>query len=104
MFYYGISRFEQKNYTGAIELFDQALAFYPEFSDVQVYKSKCLDKLGKTEEAEALYEIGEINGRKGFTINEDNAIYESIPLSKEVELKSPIKHSPSRHLVEVRLD
>ncbi|MBK6264748.1 tetratricopeptide repeat protein [Marivirga sp. S37H4] len=79
LFYYGISRYEQRNYTGAIEMFDQALAFYPDFSDVQVYKAKCLSKLGKTEEAEKLYKIAEINGRKGFTINEDNAIYERYP-------------------------
>ncbi len=76
LFYYGISRYEQRNYTGAIEMFDRALAFYPNFSDVQVYKSKCLNELGKKEEAEELYKIAEINGRKGFTINEDNAIYE----------------------------
>lgn len=79
LFYYGISRYEQGNYSGAIEMFDLALDFYPDFSDVQMYKAKCLMKQGKTEEGEALHEIAEINGRKGFTINEDNAIYERYP-------------------------
>lgn len=79
LFYYGISRYEQKNYQGAIALFDQALAIYPDFSEVQIYKAKCLAKLGKTAEAETLKALGEINGRKGNTINEDSVIYERYP-------------------------
>ena len=79
LFYYGISRYEQKNYQGAIALFDQALAIYPDFSEVQIYKAKCLAKLGRTAEAEALKALGEVNGRKGNTINEDSVIYERYP-------------------------
>lgn len=79
LFYFGISKYEQKNYQGAIEVFDQALEIYPSFSEVQIFKADCLRKIGKTEEAIELQKLGEINGRKGHTINEANAIYERYP-------------------------
>lgn len=79
LFYFGISRYEQKNYQGAIEVFDQALEIYPSFSEVQIFKADCLRKIGKTEEAIELQKLGEINGRNGHTINEANAIYERYP-------------------------
>lgn len=79
LFYFGISKYEQKNYNGAIEMFDQALEIYPDFSEVQIFKADCLRKIGKTEEAIELQKLGEINGRKGNTINEDNVIYERYP-------------------------
>lgn len=79
LFYYGISKYEQKDYLGAIELFDKALEIYPNFSEVQIFKSDCLRKIGKTKEANELQKFGEINGRNGNTINEDNVIYERYP-------------------------
>ena len=79
LFYFGISKYEQKKYTEAIELFDKALNIYPTFSEVQIYKSYCLRKIGKIKEADALLKLGEINGRNGNTINEDNVIYERYP-------------------------
>lgn len=79
LFYYGISRYEQKNYVGAIEMFDKALKIYPNFSDVQYYKAECLRKLGKIEEGNKLTDISQENAQKGFTINEDNAQYELYP-------------------------
>lgn len=79
LFYFGISKYEQKNYQGAIEVFDQALEIYPSFSEVQIFKADCLRKIGKTEEAIELQKLGEINGRNGHTINEANAIYERYP-------------------------
>ena len=79
LFYFGISRYEQKNYHGAIELFDLALARYPEFSEAQIFKATCLRKLGQFEESNVIHKEGEINGRKGYTINEDNVIYERYP-------------------------
>jgi len=79
LFYYGISRYEQKNYAGAIEIFDKALKIFPKFSEVQIYKADCLRRIGKIEEANALQKIGELNGRNGNTINEDNVIYEKYP-------------------------
>ena len=79
LFYYGISKYEQKKYTEALELFDQALAFYPEFSDVQYYKAKILYKLGRPEEADSVYKQAKENADKGFSINEDNVVYERYP-------------------------
>ena len=79
LFYFGVSKYEQNDYLGAIEIFDKALKIYPKFSEVQIFKSDCLRKLGKIKEANELQKLGEINGRKGNTINEDNAIYERYP-------------------------
>ncbi len=79
LFYYGISKYEQKKYHEAIELFDLALGIYPNFSEVQIFKADCLRRLGNSEEANELQILGEINGRKGNTINEDNSLYERYP-------------------------
>ena len=79
LFYYGISKYEQKDYLGAIDIFDKALEIYPNFSELQIFKADCLRKIGKNKEANELQKIGEINGRNGNTINEDNVIYERYP-------------------------
>ncbi|MDT0689910.1 tetratricopeptide repeat protein [Salegentibacter sp. F188] len=79
LFYFGLSKYEQEKYEEAIEIFDLALKIYPEFSDVQIYKAVCLRKLGRPEEAKKFDELAEINGKKGYTINEANAIYERYP-------------------------
>ncbi|WP_232224159.1 tetratricopeptide repeat protein [Gillisia sp. CAL575] len=79
LFYYGISKYELKKYEEALVLFDQALERYPQFSDVQYYKTKILYKLSRTEEAESVYQSAKENARKGFSINEDNVIYERYP-------------------------
>ena len=79
IFYYGISKYELKKYDEALVLFDQALARYPQFSDVQYYKAKILYKLGKPEEADSLYKSAKEYARKGFSINEDNVVYERYP-------------------------
>ena len=79
LFYYGISKYEQKDYHGAVEIFDVSLEIYPNFSEVQIFKADCLRKTGKNKEADDLQKMGEINGRRGYTINEDNVIYERYP-------------------------
>ncbi|OBQ50216.1 tetratricopeptide repeat protein [Tamlana sp. s12] len=79
LFYYGISKYEQKKYKEAIDLFDLALKIHTQFSDVQYYKALCLGKIGKIEEAKELMRIAENNGKLGFSFNEDNAIYERYP-------------------------
>lgn len=79
LFYLGISRYEQNKYKDAIDSFDRALKLYPEFSDAQMYKSICLRKLNKIDEANSLRKIARKNGTDGYTINEDNAIYERYP-------------------------
>ena len=79
LFYYGISKYEQGKYAEAIEVFDQALKLYPDFAEVQYYKSFSLLNLGKEEEAMPLFESARKNGLTGNTINEDNVIYEQYP-------------------------
>lgn len=79
LFYYGISKYEQKKFEEAIKIFDMALEIYPTFSDVQAYKAICLYKLGRKEEAMELNKQAELNGKAGNTINEDNVIYERYP-------------------------
>lgn len=79
LFYYGIAKYEQNKLEEAIVEFDKALEKYPEFSDVAFYKGVCLYKLGQKEKAEALFLKAKKDNDNGYTINEDNAIYERYP-------------------------
>jgi len=79
LFYFGIAKYEQNKLEEALVEFDKALAKYPEFSDVEMYKGICLYKLGQKEQAEILIEKAKADCKKGYTINEDNAIYERYP-------------------------
>ena len=79
LFYYGISKYEQNKLEEAIVEFDKALEKYPEFSDVEMYKGICLYKLGQKEKGEIIIEKAKDDLKKGYTINEDNAIYERYP-------------------------
>ena len=76
LFYFGISKYELGKYDEAIKIFDIALEDYPQFSDIQFYKSMSLYRIGETDKARILYKEAEING---YSINEDNAIYERYP-------------------------
>lgn len=79
LFYYGISKYEQQKWEEAILEFDKALKIYPDFSDVKFYKAMCFLKMKKKNEAMLLLDQGKIDSEKGFTINEDNTIYEKYP-------------------------
>lgn len=79
LLYYGISKYEQKKYKDAIKIFDLALEKYPEFSEVQYYKAIALARTGEKEAARELIDKAEKNAKNGFTINEDNVIYEKYP-------------------------
>lgn len=79
-FYQGIAKYELKKWDEAIAIFDKALKLYPEFSDAKFYKAVCWLKQGKPEnEFMALVNIAREDAKKGFSINEDNAIYETYP-------------------------
>jgi len=82
LFYYGITKYEQKKYKEARIEFDKALKIYPQFSDVKYYKAICMARLGNTVEAKENFEEAKLNAEAGFTINEDNAIYETYPYQK----------------------
>jgi tetratricopeptide (TPR) repeat protein len=82
LFYYGISKYEQKKWEEAIIEFDKALKIYPNFSDAKYYKAICLARLGKQEKVSMLYEESKEDAKKGYTINEDNTVYETYPYQK----------------------
>lgn len=79
LFYYGISKYEQQKWEEAIVEFDKSLKQYPEFSDVQYYKAICLARIGKKEESGLLLAKAKKDATAGYTINEDNAVYETYP-------------------------
>lgn len=80
LFYYGIVKYEQEKYDEAVNIFDEALSQYPEFSDVIYYKALCFYKLNKpVEEYQDLISQAKEFAEKGYTINEDNAVYEPYP-------------------------
>ena len=78
-FYLGIVFFEKENNEKAIEYFDKCLKLNPNFSDAKYYKAICLENLGKEKEALGLMLEAGKDFDRGYTINEDNAIYEMYP-------------------------
>lgn len=82
LFYYGISLYEQRKWEDAIAIFDCALVQYPTLSDAKYYKAICLGRIGKTEEYHQLLKKSEADFKLGYTINEDNTIYETYPYQK----------------------
>lgn len=79
VFYMGIAKYELGKYEEAIEQFDISLGTYREFSDAEYYKGLCLIKLGRNDEADKLVQKAITDYRNGYTINEDNVIYERYP-------------------------
>jgi len=79
LFYHGISKYEQKKWEEAIIEFDRALKNYPNFSDAKYYKAICLARLEKKEDVSKLFNEAKEDAKKGYTINEDNVIYERYP-------------------------
>src|SRR5690606_6339753 len=80
LFYYVITKYELEKYTEAIVIFDKVIKQYPEFSDAIYYKALCLRKQDKPLEVygSLIIEAKEF-AEKGYTINEDNAVYEPYP-------------------------
>lgn len=79
LFYLGISKFEQNKWEEAIVDFDKSLAQYEQFSEVKYYKAICLLNLGKIMESRTLMDEAKNDKKNGYTINEDNSIYEPYP-------------------------
>lgn len=78
-FYLGIARYEQGKFGEALEAFDMSLADYSTFSEAMYYKGYCIGKQGTEDEARELINKAMDLGKQGYTINEDNAIYERYP-------------------------
>ena len=79
LFYHGISKYEQSKLSEAILEFDKALKIDPNLSDAKYYKAICLAKLGKVEEYEVSIKEAKEAGKLGYTLNEDNTVYETYP-------------------------
>lgn len=79
LFYAGIVMQELGRHNEAIEYFDRALKNYSTFSDAKYYKAVSLSRTKKYDLAKYIMEECRADFNKGFTINEDNAIYENYP-------------------------
>jgi len=79
LFYLGISKYEQKKWQEAITEFDKSIAQYPDFAEPKYYKAISLLRLEKSDEAKLLFDEAIQNGKNRYTINEDNAVYETYP-------------------------
>jgi tetratricopeptide (TPR) repeat protein len=78
-FYAGVAYYEQKQYQKAISFFDRSLADYSHFSDCKFYKALALFKSGEKIKARTLLQECETDLKSGYTITEDNAVYERYP-------------------------
>ncbi|NOS91842.1 MAG: tetratricopeptide repeat protein [Cyclobacteriaceae bacterium] len=79
LFYLGICHFELDETEKAILAFDEALRLYPQFSDAKYYKAKCLEALGKPNQAKACMQAGIQDYKKGYSFTEDSSLYEVYP-------------------------
>jgi tetratricopeptide (TPR) repeat protein len=80
LFYYGISKYEQGKWQEAIFEFDKSLKQYAQFSDAKYYKAICMGRLKKNiEEMKSLMQEAKADKDNGYSINEDNSIYETYP-------------------------
>jgi tetratricopeptide (TPR) repeat protein len=79
LFYLGIVYYEKEDYTKAIETLDTCLSLYPNFSDAKFYKAMCFARSNKQEEAITIWKEAARDHKLGYTINEDNAEYETYP-------------------------
>ncbi|GAA4343341.1 tetratricopeptide repeat protein [Flaviaesturariibacter amylovorans] len=79
LYYLGIAYYETGRYPEALAAFDRAIAKYSQFSDAYFYKGKCLGQLGRNEEGLRVIRQGKVFYEKGYSINEDNSIYETYP-------------------------
>jgi tetratricopeptide (TPR) repeat protein len=78
-FYLGVVQIERGKYEAADQSLDSCLHVYPQFPDAQYYKAQCLMRKKQLKEAFDFLLRAKENLQKGYTINEDNAIYEVYP-------------------------
>jgi len=85
-YYLGVAEYEQGKNEEAGESFDKVLKLYSEFAEALYYKGNCLNHLGQKDEAIAIRRQAMENGKKGYSFNEDNSIYERYPYQMRWEL------------------
>lgn len=79
LFYLGIAKLELQMWEEAIAEFDKAIKIYSHFADAKYYKCIALKRLSRSEEIKNLWKEAKADAEVGYTINEDNAIYEKYP-------------------------
>jgi tetratricopeptide (TPR) repeat protein len=79
LYYQGIAYYELGNYDKAIESFDKAIIVYPHFADAKYYNGKCYAQLKQEQSSKAAFAAADEDFANGYTINEDNIIYEYYP-------------------------
>jgi tetratricopeptide (TPR) repeat protein len=83
--YLGITLMEMQNYEEALTVLDRTIKLYPRFADAKFYKAKCLLKTGRQKESIALLKEADADLKAGYTINEDNVVYEDYPYQVKKE-------------------
>ena len=78
-FYLGIAHMDLARQREAISYFDKSLKQYPQFSDAEYYKALCLHYLGDKDASLQWMKKAKTDLAAGYSINEDNAIYELYP-------------------------
>lgn len=79
LFYLGIVYYEEERYDKALAVLDSCVSLYKNFSDAKFYKAMCLSRMGRKDDAKAMWVDAAHDYRAGYTINEDNAVYEAYP-------------------------
>ena len=79
LYYLGISHYELGNYNEAIKTFDKAITLYTHFADAKYYKGKCYEQLKQEALSKAVLKEADEDFANGYTLNEDNIIYEYYP-------------------------
>lgn len=83
LFYLGVTRREEGQFAAAIGCFDSALTVYPHFSDAEYYRGACLAAIGQQASSDISISQARDDFMDGYTINEDNAVYERYPYQVE---------------------
>jgi tetratricopeptide (TPR) repeat protein len=82
-FYLGVVLYELSRYQTAVECFQQAIGRYERFSDAKYYLALCQLKMGNASIARALLLEARKDLREGFTLNDQNTMYERYPYQIE---------------------
>lgn len=96
-FYLGITKMEMEDYENGIVNFDKSLKLFSHFSDAKYYKAACLNSMKRYNDALDLLNNSLDDLKQGYTINEDNVLYEDYPYQIKIRyIESFIKKLKDR--------
>lgn len=78
-FYLGIIQYEMGDYEKAIITFSKAIKEYKQFADAYYYTAQCYVRMEKYKDALANAELSSQYFNEGYSIREDNTLYEYYP-------------------------